>query len=182
MAAYEKFTLLDLFSFNLVNLDHLTETYAVGFYGKYLTQWPEYCLKARHPGSNTIMGYILGKIEGEGEDRHGHISAITVASPFRRQNVARTLITFLETTTEAYYEAYFVDLFVRKSNRLAISMYEKLGYKLYRRVLRYYQDFSENSAEDAIDMRKPLRAHARRRTSAVVPCSRPVYPHELEWN
>ena len=34
--------------------------------------------------------------------------------------------------------AYFVDLFVRVSNKVAIDMYEKLGYVVYRRVLEYY--------------------------------------------
>jgi hypothetical protein len=33
---------------------------------------------------------------------------------------------------------YFVDLFVRVSNSLAISMYEHFGYSVYQRVLKYY--------------------------------------------
>ena len=36
------------------------------------------------------------------------------------------------------YNAYFVDLFVRISNVLAIAMYERLGYVVYRQVERYY--------------------------------------------
>jgi hypothetical protein len=36
------------------------------------------------------------------------------------------------------YDGYFVDLFVRVSNSLAINMYEKFGYTVYRRVLGYY--------------------------------------------
>jgi hypothetical protein len=51
------------------------------------------------------------------------------------------------------YDAYFVDLFVRQSNHLAISMYEKFGYVAYRRVLGYY---SGELPEDALDMRKAL--------------------------
>lgn len=34
--------------------------------------------------------------------------------------------------------AYFVDLFVRVSNVVAIEMYKKLGYSVYRTVLEYY--------------------------------------------
>ena len=34
--------------------------------------------------------------------------------------------------------AYFVDLFVRISNKVAIDMYKKLGYSVYRQVLEYY--------------------------------------------
>jgi N-terminal acetyltransferase B complex catalytic subunit len=37
------------------------------------------------------------------------------------------------------YDGWFVDLFVRASN-VAIKMYEKLGYVVYRRVKDYYQD------------------------------------------
>ena len=33
---------------------------------------------------------------------------------------------------------YFVDLFVRVSNDVAISMYKSFGYSVYRRVLGYY--------------------------------------------
>ena len=33
---------------------------------------------------------------------------------------------------------FFVDLYVRDSNHLAISMYERLGYVVYRRVIDYY--------------------------------------------
>jgi N-terminal acetyltransferase B complex catalytic subunit len=49
--------------------------------------------------------------------------------------------------------AFFVDLFVRASNSLAIQMYEKFGYVTYRRVLGYY---SGELPEDALDMRKAL--------------------------
>lgn len=45
------------------------------------------------------------------------------------------------------HAGYFVDLFVRKSNKLAIGMYEKLGYAVHRRVLGYY---SGADAEDAL--------------------------------
>lgn len=42
--------------------------------------------------------------------------------------------------------AFFVDLFVRVSNKVAVSMYKKLGYIVYRTVLDYY---SGDPDEDA---------------------------------
>lgn len=42
--------------------------------------------------------------------------------------------------------AYFVDLFVRVSNKVAINMYKNLGYIVYRTVLEYY---SGDPDEDA---------------------------------
>jgi hypothetical protein len=63
------------------------------------------------------------------------------------------------------YDAYFVDLFVRVSNSLAIGMYEKFGYSVYRRVLGYYS--SDHDTEDAfggssellfvVEHQKPMR-------------------------
>ena len=48
---------------------------------------------------------------------------------------------------------YFVDLFVRVSNIIAISFYKKLGYTVYRTLRDYY---SGELKEDAYDMRKAL--------------------------
>lgn len=33
----------DLLKFNPCNLDHLTETYNIGFYLEYFTKWPQLC-------------------------------------------------------------------------------------------------------------------------------------------
>merc|ERR1712226_292511 len=41
---------------------------------------------------------------------------------------------------------YFVDLFVRVSNKIAINFYQKLGYTVYRTVLQYYSGDNEEDA------------------------------------
>ena len=43
-------------------------------------------------------------------------------------------------------ECFFVDLFVRVSNEVATTMYTRLGYTVYRKVLEYY---SGDPDEDA---------------------------------
>ena len=43
----------------------------------------------------------------------------------------------------------FVDLFVRVSNHVAVDMYKRLGYIVYRKVLEYY---SGDVDEDAFGM------------------------------
>jgi N-terminal acetyltransferase B complex catalytic subunit len=48
--------------------------------------------------------------------------------------------------SEELYNGFFVDLFVRASNKLAIMMYTNLGYVIYRQVLGYY---SGTLSEDA---------------------------------
>jgi len=116
---------------------------------------------------------------------------------YRRLGLARQLMTHLEDTTERMYvsapsacvrgsarphppvprryNARFVDLFVRSSNVLAIGMYERFGYTVYRRVLDYYA-----GEEDALDMRKALPRDGPDFPS-VVPLPHPIMPDELEW-
>ncbi|KAF2461266.1 acyl-CoA N-acyltransferase [Lineolata rhizophorae] len=177
MASIRPMTALDLFHFNQTNLDHLTETYHIGFYLEYLSRWPHLCRVIEgHDG--TIEGYILGKLEASpfpppnppyDPDTnpnpnylpwHGHITALTVAPGARRLGHATKLTESLERQSDAH-DAWFVDLFVRAENSVAQELYRKMGYSVYRRVVGYYNDDS-----DAFDMRKPLsrdkdRKHVR---------------------
>jgi ribosomal protein S18 acetylase RimI-like enzyme len=50
---------------------------------QYLAKWPEYFEVAETP-SGRFMGYIMGKAEGENENWHGHVTALTVAPEYRR--------------------------------------------------------------------------------------------------
>jgi len=118
------------------------------------------------------MGYIMGKTEGHGEQWHGHVTALTVAPTFRRLGLARKLMGYLEDVSERK-RAYFVDLFVRVSNKVAIDMYRKFGYVVYRRVLEYY-----SGDEDAFDMRKSLSRDPHRKS--MIPLKHPVRPDELD--
>ena len=44
----------------------------------------------------------------------------------------------LETVSDEVYKGYYVDLYVRCANHLAIDMYEGMGYSVFRRVREYY--------------------------------------------
>lgn len=44
---------------------------------------------------------------------------------------------------------FFVDLFVRVSNQVAVNMYKQLGYSVYRTVLEYYSASNGEPDEDA---------------------------------
>ncbi|KAI5597142.1 hypothetical protein BDE02_02G048800 [Populus trichocarpa] len=68
---------------------------------------------------------LMGKVEGRGESWHGHVTAVTVATEYRRQQLAKKLLNLLEDISDKIDKAYFVDLFVRASNTPAIKMYEK---------------------------------------------------------
>jgi N-terminal acetyltransferase B complex catalytic subunit len=173
MTTLRPFTLPDLFKFNNVNLDVLTETYGCSFYLEYLSKWPQYFSVAEAPSGKT-MGYVMGKAEGEGELWHGHVTAVTVAPEFRRQGLAKLLMNALESVTSEKYNGYFVDLFVRESNSVAVGMYKAFGYERYRTVLGYY-----SGEENAWDMRKALARDPGKKS--MVPMTRDITPEELEW-
>ncbi|XP_005102774.1 N-alpha-acetyltransferase 20 [Aplysia californica] len=173
MTTIRPFRCDDLFRFNNVNLDPLTETYGLPFYMQYLAHWPEYFQVLESP-TGQIMGYIMGKAEGLGEQWHGHVTALSVAPEFRRLGLAGKLMNGLEEISERK-RCYFVDLFVRVSNKVAVAMYEKLGYSVYRRVLEYY---SGDVDEDAFDMRKALSRDTEKKS--VIPLPHPVRPDELD--
>ena len=176
MATIRPFNMFDCLKFNNVNLDLLTETFYTSFYAQYLSKWSEYCVIAENSVSQ-IQGYLLGKVEGDKDEDHkknwhGHVSAVTVAPQFRRQGLARSLMDYLEEVTIKRHNGYFVDLFVRPSNEVAINMYKSLGYIVYRRVLGYYSGGADKDTEDAFDMRKAMPRDINKVT--VVPLEKPI--------
>lgn len=45
----------------------------------------------------------MGKVEGQGESWHGHVTALTVAPEYRRQKLAKKLMTLLEDFSDQMY-------------------------------------------------------------------------------
>ena len=172
MTSLRRFECNDLFRFNHVNLDHLTETYNMTFYQQYLVAWPELFVSAEMPG-DRMAGYMMGKVEGRGENWHGHVTAVTVSPEYRRLGLAQLLMGYLERLSEQAYNGYFVDLYVRKGNQLAVDMYKQLGYIVYRQVIGYY-----SGEEDAYDMHKALPRDKDKKSMIGLP--HPVYPGEQD--
>ncbi|KAJ6391998.1 hypothetical protein OIU77_025876 [Salix suchowensis] len=93
-------------------------------YMTYLSRWPDYFHVAE--GSvNKSMGYLNGESR-TGGSWHGHVTAVTVATQYRRQQLAKKLMNLLEDISDKIDKAYFADLFVRASNTPAIKMSEKV--------------------------------------------------------
>lgn len=161
----------DLRNFNNVNLDYWTEMYTTTFYATYLIKDPDLCVVAES-SSGAIAGYLLAKVEGTGLDWHSHISAVSVSPEFRKLGVARFLLDYFETVSESVHFCYFADLYVRMSNTVAIEMYMRRGYEVFRVVKGYY-----SGEEDAYDMRKPLRRDSGRKS--LVGAGKDVTPEEL---
>ena len=74
--------------------------------------------------------------------RHGGDS-----HPEARLSLPAAMMPFLR-TVEKIHDGYFVDLYVRVSNAVAIQMY-KVSYVIYRQVIGYY-----SGTEDGYDMRE----------------------------
>lgn len=95
------------------------------------------------------------------------------------------MVNRLELVSDEHYKGFFVDLYVRCNNALAIDMYERFGYSVYRRVREYYgtlgvgkggkdeeDAFGESrpaapvcaSYSTSTDMRKPLSRDPLRRS------------------
>ncbi|XP_006457793.1 N-acetyltransferase [Agaricus bisporus var. bisporus H97] len=119
--------------------------------------------QTHHPRKNHQQHkkpQVLGKAEGAGIEWHGHVTAITVAPEYRRLGLARKMMNLLELVSDELYKGFFVDLYVRCANKVAVEMYEGMGYSVYRRVREYYGSLGNGRGgrddEDAFDMRKPL--------------------------
>lgn len=148
MSTIRPMTPLDLLKFNPCNLDHLTETYNIGFYLDYFRQWPQLCKVIESP-SGQIEAYILGKVEASPHPPpiepydpgmslyrkgkfsnylpwHAHITCLTVSPAARRKGYAMRLSEAVERVGDES-GGWFVDLFVRVENEAAIRLYRKMG-------------------------------------------------------
>lgn len=121
------------------------------------------------------MAYIMGKSEARQNnpsDWHGHVTAISVASQYRRLGLAAALMKTLEDISDQK-KCFFVDLFVRVSNTVAVAMYRNLGYVVFRTIVNYYTGPPD---EDAHEMRKSLSRDKDK--LAEIPCTDPDLPIE----
>lgn len=95
----------------------------------------------------SIVGYAVGILR---LNNIGHIVSIAVAKRWRRKGIGTRLIRELERRfKERGVRASRLE--VRVSNRPAIKLYEKLGYRVLDRIKNYYPD-----GEDAYLMFKDL--------------------------
>ncbi|KAG0681847.1 N-terminal acetyltransferase [Pichia californica] len=175
MTSIKPFQATDLFDLTPINLDPLTENFYLYFYHQYLFTWPTLSYKSiNNYGEPT--GYMLAKTEGTGKEWHAHISAVTVDPNFRRVGLGSYLCDQLKIISEPTrpINAWFIDLFVKCSNKTAITLYEKLGYSVFRRVIDYYGNNNNNTISinkkkinddvDAFDMRISLKRDVNNET------------------
>lgn len=161
----------DLFKFNVLVFDPFTEVYNLNFFMRHLAQWPEMALAATAP-DDKLVGFIFGKcLKGPkpSDLLHGHVCALTISQEYRRLSIASLLMNCFAVMQDLH-KAWFVDLYLRCSNKAAFKLYSALGYKLHRELLQYYPGDPE---ENAYHMRKPL-SHDKLRICMAPPNNRAI--------
>lgn len=145
-----RFTPKDLAKVVYINRKCLPENYSESFFMQLHRSFPEAFLVADDGGD--VVAYIMCRVERGffGSPRKGHVISIAVLPQHRRKGIAYALMVEAMKALHALgaEECY---LEVRVSNTPAINLYEKLGFKIDRRVHGYYLD-----GEDAYIMRRKL--------------------------
>ena len=152
MVSIRRATVDDLLKMQQTNLLCLPENYQFKYYIYHYLSLPA-LLHVAEDHNGKIVGYVLAKLEDEdikpGEVQ-GHITSISVLRTYRRLGVASKLMTHAINMMQEYFDADFVSLHVRVSNRPALHLYHKnLGFDVRGVEKEYYAD-----KEDAYKMRK----------------------------
>merc|ERR1719213_403824 len=100
-------------------------------------------------------------MEDETEEIHGHITSLAVARTHRKLGIASKLMRASIAVMEECFNAEYVSLHVRYTNRAAFALYSQtLGFEINDIEKGYYAD-----KEDAYDMRKMLTAGLKKQES-----------------
>ncbi|MDV3276953.1 MAG: GNAT family N-acetyltransferase [Nitrososphaerales archaeon] len=127
-----------------INAKTLPEHYSDYFYHEILAEFPETFLVAEL--HDEVVGYIMCRVEYGFSHlkrlslaRKGHVVSVAVLEEHRGRGVGTKLIQLAEdemvakSANECYLE-------VRASNQGAISLYEKMGFKVTGKLEAYYRD------------------------------------------
>ena len=152
MVSIRNGTIDDLFQMQHCNLSCLPENYQMKYYFYHALSWPQ-LLYVAEDRKKKIVGYVLAKMEEDAPEVHGHITSLAVLRTHRKMGLAAKLMTAAQEVMRETFQAEYVSLHVRKSNRAAFSLYtQTLGFEINDIEAKYYAD-----SEDAYDMRKYLK-------------------------
>jgi ribosomal-protein-alanine N-acetyltransferase len=139
-----------------INMNELPEHYPRSFFEELLGKWGKAFYVAESP-SGSVVGYIMTRVELKpGFFKHfivrsGHVVSIAVRRDHRRLGLGYALMAYAMKSMLEDYKCSETYLEVRVSNRPAISLYEKLGYRVVKVEKSYYLD-----GEDAYVMARKL--------------------------
>lgn len=134
------------------NLLCLPENYQMKYYFYHGLSWPQLSYIAEDE-NGKIVGYVLAKMEEDPDDvPHGHITSLAVKRSHRRLGLAQKLMDQASRAMMENFNAKYVSLHVRKSNRAALHLYSNtLKFQISEVEPKYYAD-----GEDAFAMKRDL--------------------------
>ena len=152
MVSIRRATIEDLLKMQQTNLLCLPENYQFKYYIYHYLSWPS-LLHVAEDHNGKIVGYVLAKLEDEDVKQgeiQGHITSLSVLRTYRRLGVASKLMIHAINMMQEYFDADYVSLHVRVTNRPALHLYHNnLGFDVKGLEKEYYAD-----KEDAYKMRK----------------------------
>ncbi|XP_061423047.1 N-alpha-acetyltransferase 10 isoform X2 [Lethenteron reissneri] len=142
----------DLMNMQHCNLLCLPENYQMKYYFYHGLSWPQLSYVAEDE-NGKIVGYVLAKMEEDPDDApHGHITSLAVKRSHRRLGLAQKLMDQASRAMIENFNAKYVSLHVRKSNRAALHLYSNtLKFQVSEVEPKYYAD-----GEDAYAMKRDL--------------------------
>jgi len=158
LVSLRKFRPSDLDPVMHINQTCLPENYSTFFFSDLYTRFPETFIVAERDGE--IIGYITCRIESSisgfsfkplGITKKGHVISIAVLPEYRHEGVGQALVKEALRALSTHYNAKECYLEVRVSNKPAINLYRKVGFKIERTIRGYYAD-----GEDAYIMSQKL--------------------------
>ena len=178
MVSIRRATVEDLIKMQQTNLLCLPENYQFKYYIYHFLSWPS-LLHVAEDHSGKIVGYVLAKLEDEdikpGEVQ-GHITSLSVLRTYRRLGVASKLMNHALNMMQEYFDADFVSLHVRVSNRPALHLYHNnLGFDVRGIEKGYYAD-----KEDAYKMRKYFKKEKKDKNEVSIEIKDEIKYDEIE--
>ncbi|XP_002737881.1 N-alpha-acetyltransferase daf-31-like [Saccoglossus kowalevskii] len=142
----------DLMNMQHCNLLCLPENYQMKYYFYHGLSWPQLSYVAEDD-KGKVVGYVLSKMEEDPDDvPHGHITSLAVKRSHRRLGLAQKLMDQASRAMVECFNAKYVSLHVRISNRAALHLYtHTLKFNIYEVEPKYYAD-----GEDAYAMKREL--------------------------
>ncbi|CAG0914914.1 unnamed protein product [Notodromas monacha] len=147
---------------DLINMQHcnllcLPENYQMKYYFYHGLSWPQLSFVAEDE-AGRIVGYVLAKMdEDSDDDPHGHITSLAVKRSHRRLGLAQKLMDQTARVMIESFNAKYVSLHVRRTNRAALSLYSNmLKFTILEVEPKYYAD-----GEDAFAMKRDLVSFAQ---------------------
>ncbi len=121
-----------------------SQAYPRSYFERYYQKYPQGFIVAENKGK--IIGYAIGQLK----NNSGEFISLAVRPEFRQKGIGKELTNFL---INHFKEkgGKEISLNVRTGNKIAISFYKNLGFKILKTIKNYYQN-----GEDAYLMKKEV--------------------------